>query len=243
MMSESEGVGVFISEGVGLRLRNLSISIGPEGDVQASPVTVELAYDLWPLWLRIAIQHERMGKEARARLEGLTGDHDKRHGAALDDETTAGMVAVAASVFAIDAFYGAVKAKIDDPPPTGPRSRRYALVAETLKRAFAMSQPSSNALRGNLREAFRFRDMSVHPTGDFLGAALHPVMGVGVAVPHVAFRLENARTLVTFAISVIEQCATVPRDRHKSLIEWCKGISQKVEELKEARGTTPTADS
>jgi hypothetical protein len=237
-MPETEGGGVFVSRGSQLRLKNLSISVLPDGTLIGSPVTLELAYDLWPLWLRIAIVHERMAKEARARLESLSGSHDQRHAAALDDETTAGMVAVAAAVFAVDAFYGSVCTRIDTPPPRGRRSRRYALIAETFKRAFLMSQPSSNALRQHLREAFRFRDKSVHPSGEFRGAVRHPVMRVGVAVPHVAFRVENAQALVTFVISLIEQCAGVPKDRHKNLREWCKGIPPQILELKRLREET-----
>jgi hypothetical protein len=145
------------------------------------------------------------------------------------------MVSIAASMFAIDAFYGAVKARIDDPPPTGPHSRRYALVAETLKRAFNMTQARSNALRATLRDAFYFRDMSVHPTGKFREPFLHPVMRVGVAFPHVAFRVENAKAAVDLALGVIEQCARVPKDRHKALVEWCKGILPSLEELKVLR--------
>jgi hypothetical protein len=238
-MSDSERRGIFISRGMNLRLSNLSISIGPDGEVHGSPVTFELTYDLWPLWLRIAIEHELMAQEARGRLEALTGEHDQRHADALQEETTAGMVAIAASMFAIDAFYGAVKARIDVPPPTGPRSRRYALVAETLKRAFTMTQTSSNKLRQTLKEAFRIRDMSVHPTGDYRGPLLHPVMQVGVAVPHVAFRMENAEAAVSLAVNLIDQCAAVPRARHKPLVDWCKAMPATLEELKQLRADKP----
>lgn len=234
-MSDSERRGIFVSRGVSLRLSNLSISIGPDGQAHGPPATFELTYDLWPLWLRIAIEHELMAKEARGRLETLTGKHDQRHAEALQEETTAGMVAIAASMFAIDAFHGAVKARIDVPPPTGPRSRRYAQIAETLKRGFTMKQESSNRLRDVLRDAFRIRDMSVHPTGDYQSPLLHPIMQVGVAVPHVAFGVENAEAAVSLALSLIEQCTAVPKPRHKPLVNWCKAMPAILKELKQMR--------
>lgn len=235
--SEPERGGVFISRGAHLRLSNFSISVGPDG-VVASQITLGIAYDLWPLWLRIAVQHERLAVQARQRLVELTGDHDDRHAAALAEETTAGMVTIAAAGFAIDAFYGAVKGRIDDPPPRGRRSRRYALIAETLKRAFVMSQRSSNTLRAAVRQVFRFRDMGVHPTGDFRDAIQHPVMGSGVAFPHIAFRVENAQAAVEFVLSLIEQCAAVPKARHRGLVEWCRNIPETVEELRRLRDST-----
>jgi len=232
-------VGVFISKGMHLRISNLRLSLLPDGSVELDPVVPELAYDMWPLWLQVAVRHERAALEARRRLEALTGDRDDRHGAALQDETKAGMVTIAAGVFAIDAFYGAVKDRIDNLPEQGPRSRRYAIVAETLKRAFTMSQASSNQLRGNLREVFRFRDRSVHPTGLFQPAERHPVLGVGVAVPHVAFRSENASKILTFAFEVIGQCAKVPKPRHKELVEWCVSIPENIQALRDERNGSP----
>jgi hypothetical protein len=234
-MSDPKHPGIFISRGVSLQLGQFSISIGPDGVARASPITLALSYDLWPLWLRIAIEHELMAKKARADLEVLTGTHDQRHADALQEETTAGMVTIAASMFAIDAFYGAVKARIDDPPPTGPHSRRYALIAETLKRAFTMTQAKSNELRLVLKQAFRVPDMSVHPTGEHQDPLIHPVMEVGVALPHVAFRVENATEAVQLAVNVIEQCATLPKARHNSLIRWCEQIPATMEELKKLR--------
>jgi hypothetical protein len=68
-MSESEARGVFISRGMQLRLPSFSISIAQDRTPRVSPITPELSYDLWPLWMRIALEHERMAKVACARLE------------------------------------------------------------------------------------------------------------------------------------------------------------------------------
>jgi len=242
-MDESGPGGVFIDRGMQLRIPEITLSIGPDGQPQLSTVTPELAYDLWPLWLRIAIDHQHMARAARTRLEAITGTHDARHGRALQDETTAGMVSISAAMFAIDAFYGAVLARIDVPPPKGKRSQRYAIIAETLKRAFTMTQKSSNAIRNRLQEAFRIRDMSVHPTGQFRQPMLHPVMHVGVAMPHVAFRVENAEAAVHMAISLIEQCSKVPKARHKDLVRWCEGIPGTIEELKQLRNAEPESQA
>ena len=236
--SPPEPGGILVSRGSSLRLRNISISIGPNGELEGPPITVELAYDLWPLWLRIAIEHERTAHLARQRLMNLTEEQESVRGNVMEDETAAGMVAISSASFSIDAFYGSVKSRIDNPPPVGTRSRRYAIVAETLKRAFPMSQKASNQLRESLREAFRFRDMTVHPTGEFRGAQRHPVIPVGVAVPHVAFRLENARALVTLALGLVEQCSARPNPRQKSLVEWCAALPDRIAELKALREST-----
>ena len=234
-MSESVGSGIFITKGSSLRLSDLTFSVGPGGELQGSPITLELSYDLWPLWLRIAIQHEAMAAEARSQLEEFPGEHDERHAAALEAETSTGMVAIAAAAFSIDAFYGATKARIEDLRPTGTGTARYAVVAETLRRGFEMTEKGFTTLRESLKEMFKFRDLSVHPDGGFRGAVVHPVMRAGVAVPHVAFRVENAKAVVGLAISIVEQCSVVPKERHKALVEWCLGISEKISELKALR--------
>lgn len=223
-MNEPGFGGVFADRQTRLRLSEISILIGPDGQPQISVGTPDLAYDIWPLWLGIAFDHKRTARAARTCLESIAGPHGERHGRALQDETSAGMVTIAASVFAIDAFYASVLVRIDDPPPWGRKSRRYAIIAETLKRALTMSQAGSNAVHERLREAFRFRNIIVHPTGDFRENLLHPVMRVGVAMPHVAFSVENAEAITTMIFSLIEQCASVPKARHKPLVAWCEGI-------------------
>jgi hypothetical protein len=88
-------------------------------------------------------------------------DDDEKFGQALEQEFRATLVAVAASAFAVDAFFASV---VEHAPEARVKAKgRDAEVFETLKRAFDLSAAQQTALREPLRVLYRLRDQAVHP--------------------------------------------------------------------------------
>jgi hypothetical protein len=45
------------------------------------------------------------------------------------------------------------------------RTARYTQVSETVRRTFTLKPKGASALRANLKEIYRYRDLAVHPSG------------------------------------------------------------------------------
>ena len=76
-------------------------------------------------------------------------------------------------------------------------------MTEVLRRGFHLKPKGTKALRDNLKEIYRFRDMAVHPSGRIQAAMLHPDLDVGVEWRFVYFRAANARALVNAPTGIV----------------------------------------
>src|SRR4051794_17471413 len=127
------GGGIHITRRSDFRIRNLSLSIdATTGEVTASPITTELRTDIFDDWLRIA---ERSAAESEAaRLDALETplQESEAFTTAVQREFEAAMMAVAASAFALDAFFASV---IEHAPEARVTAKsRDGTIFETIKR-------------------------------------------------------------------------------------------------------------
>jgi hypothetical protein len=95
------------------------------------------------------------------------------------------MQAVMAAAIAIDAFYALIQTHVQLPSSLITqwrtiRTARYTQVTEVLRRAFHLKQKGTAALRQNLKEIYRLRDLAVHPSGKIEAPILHPEIDVSV---------------------------------------------------------------
>jgi hypothetical protein len=93
-------------------LKRLQAAI--RGTSEVSVLGLATSTAIWNSWMRVAIEHEASAKVARARLvreHAVTGEF----GEAMNEELHASMVAITASTFALDGFYGTVLQWIELP--------------------------------------------------------------------------------------------------------------------------------
>jgi hypothetical protein len=106
------------------------------------------------------------------------GVDDDVFNAALEAEFRASLLAVAASAFAVDAFYASVVEAASD---ARVRARtRDGRIFETLRRAFDLTPGQRAALHEPSRIVFRLRDEAVHPPAVWAEPALHPIFNLGM---------------------------------------------------------------
>jgi hypothetical protein len=97
--------GVMVFAGSTLAIPEWEISIGPDGELTSNMGPLQVAWELWPLWLRVAIDHEGAAAKARGHLLTAGGEHDDpRRAGLVADETRAGMVCICAVAFAVEAM-------------------------------------------------------------------------------------------------------------------------------------------
>lgn len=202
--------GIFIKRGmtVGIPAGGLKFSFGPDGKMKGD-LTLHAHFDVCPVWLELAARHLREATEHRAaRIAAWASNDADAKGETLQKEFESSMQAIMAAAIAIDAFYSVVSAKMEIPADLkkkwrNNRTSRYVQISEVLRQAFGLKPKGTKALRGNLKEIFRYRDLAIHPRGKLENPILHPELGVGVEWRFAYYRAENAQLIVDAAQSMI----------------------------------------
>jgi hypothetical protein len=188
---------------------------------------------VWPYWLDIGIDHAVEALKYRGLLQNAVEGSDEAKASFLEAECKAGMVAISAAAFALDAFYEATRAVLpgmDELVKTWNRARtpRHARVSETLRRAFRVNGEEARKLHRLAKDYFRFRGWAVHPPADYRTPLLHDVLEVGVEWRFVAFSATNARTSVGGITKGIAQLLGAPRSHGKEFQSWCESGAARV---------------
>jgi len=201
---------------------------------EPSPVVFEVRLDVWDHWLSIANEQTRRAELTHARVLDAQreGDEDVRI-RALEAEFRASMQAIAATAFAVDALYAAVKERSAADDVIGGatddrRKARYRQIAETLRRAFRI-QRGTDKLEEFLRRLFELRNWAVHAPNDFRRPVEHPDLGLGVEWRFVAYSAMNARTLLDATVSLLEQIFRFAEERSSEIVrEWAQSGEERL---------------
>ncbi len=221
--------GIHVVRRSDFRIRNFRLSFdATSGELVDSSMIAELRTDIFDHWLRIAEQASRESEAARKVAVDAAPDDNETFSNALQHEFEASMVAVAASAFAIDAFFASVVEHA--PEARVSAGARHATIFETLKRAFSLSQAQLIALREPLRIMFRLRREAVHPPATWAEPVLHPVFNLGMEPRFVNYRAENAVNAQLLARKLIAVCLRKPKARYPALVAWCEPLKDVVPE-------------
>ena len=223
------GGGIHVVRRSDLRVRNLRLSFNPKtGDLEGPSPTAELRTDIFDDWLRIAERASDDSEAARRDALEAPLDDNEAFTSSVQREFEASMIAVAASAFALDAFFASV---VEHAPEVRISAEsRDAEIFETFKRAFALSHARFTSLREPLRMSFRFRRDAVHPPATWAEPVLHPVFNLGMEPRFVRFRAENAINAQLLARKLIAECVRNPKQKYPALVAWCEPLKDMVPE-------------
>lgn len=229
---------VFVTRGMTLAIPagGLTLNVGPDGGLNADLV-LHVRYDVCQTWVGIAHRHLEEARSRQAeREQAWSGTDDPRKAATLEREFEASMQAITAAAIALDALYAMVQPHVKVPPSlikrwrTG-RTSRYSQVAEVLRRAFLLKPMGVAALRQNLKEIYRFRDLAVHPSGKFEAPILHPDLKVGVEWRFVYFRASNAELAVNKATEMLRELTSVARFHNSEIQRYATELRRRLDEV------------
>ena len=228
--------GIHITRGMRLRIGELRLSLADDGSVDASSVEISVSIDLYVHWLEIAMGHLVRAEEAHIRLlEVWELNDDAQSGVWLEGEFAASMQCITASAVALDAFYALARHYVLVPKAEVEawrrnRTARPRQMAEVLRRAFLIGPKSFKTVRQRLEEVSEWRDWSVHPRAGFEKPVRYDELHVGVEWRFVAFRFDNAKAILGFALSFVAQALSRPKP-YPELVEHCNGVSPLVASL------------
>jgi hypothetical protein len=229
---------VFISRGmtVAVPAGGLTLGMDDHGNVTGN-LTLHVRFDVCPTWSELALRHLEDAKAKRAAREAAwAGSNEEHKAATLEREFEASMQAIMAATIAIDAFYAIIQTHVQLPTSLinqwrTKRTSRYSQVTEVLRRAFQLKPKGTAALRQNLKEIYRLRDLAVHPSGKIEAPILHPEINVGVEWRFAYFRAHNAELVVNAATWILWDLAHGGKPKDSKIAEYMAGLRQRLAEL------------
>lgn len=229
--------GIYITRGMTVSIPSFSIRIGEDGQLESDPVTLHVRFDVCPTWIQIAKRHLETALLAQSeRQQVWAGSNEDAKAQALESEFEASMQAIMAAAIAWDAVYAVLREHVTIPAAMAEkwrkgRTARYTQVSETIRRAFSLKPKVASALRANLKEIYRYRDLAVHPSGKIEAPMLHPELDLGMEWRFVYFRAKNAELAVMAAAAMLWDLANNGKAKDPKVTEYQKALSSRLQEV------------
>ncbi|WP_435104584.1 hypothetical protein [Arhodomonas sp. AD133] len=230
--------GVFIVEGMKIRIPSLTLSFDHEGRLVSGPLELQTGLDQTPVWLEIAFEHACTSQIASLELAKAVDDgRNEEIGQSLVSEMKAGMQAISCSCTAVDAFHANVKELISIPEKTKAAwkqngTARYRQISEVLRLAFPMSNRRAAYIRQALRQNFTWRDQATHPSSTTLQPAVHETLNKATDRRFVLFRHYNAREIARLSFNIVYWASqNPPTSKFKDLREYCNTLKGRLQGL------------
>lgn len=214
----------------------LTIGIDDDGNFTSS-LALHVRFDVCPTWTELSLRHLQEAKAKLADREAAwAGTSEDQKAVTLEREFEASMQAIMAAAIALDAFYSLIQTHVVLPPSLVEqwrtrRTSRYSQVTEVLRRAFHLKPKGTAALRQNLKEIYRLRDLAVHPSGKIEAPILHPELNVGVEWRFAYFRAQTAELVVNAATWILWDLAHEGKPKDTKIAEYMATLRQRLAEL------------
>ncbi len=217
------------------RIKNISF------DLQKNTVStpqIEMRTDMWSYWLEDAVEATAYACKVAKPIPELTATlADTADKAVIEaeidrrmiQELRASMRAITGSAFAMDGFYGVVKARYgahpDEQTWIDKGTSRKRRITETIRQHLRLTVAEYKPLKDCVSRVFVYRDWAAHMASEFRPPAFREDAQVNIDWHFSAFRHENAIRALTKTIVVLDELVSALDRRSKNLAD-CKRISR-----------------
>ena len=190
------GVLIFKGMSVGILPGDFVISMDESGQ-SASKLILSTAYNVIPLWLRIARDRLKDAKRASEDIASNWDDDADHQKAMLIAELAPSMEVIVSCGIALDSLYDMLRphAKLSEAEIKRwkvNRTGRGAQIFEVIRRVLKPENKYVKELKKAINDIIKFRDMAVHPTLELKNALSRPDINVAVDWKFSAYRFSNA---------------------------------------------------
>ncbi len=201
------GVLIFKGMTVGILAGDFVISMDESGQ-SASKLVLSTAYNVIPLWLRIARDRLKDAKCASEDIESNWDDDADHQKAMLIAELAPSMEVVVSCGIALDSLYDMLRpyAKLSEADINKwkvNRTGRGDQIFEVIRRVLKPENKYVKELKKAIIDIIKFRDMAVHPTLELKNALSRPDLNVAVDWKFSAYRFSNAWACFNTTIQVL----------------------------------------
>lgn len=228
------GVLIFKGMSVGVLPGDFEISLDDSGQ-SASKLVLSTAYNVIPLWLKIAkdrLNDAKCASEDIASNWSNDADHQK---AMLIAELAPSMEVVVSCGIALDSLYDMLRpyAKLsgaDIEKWKANKTGRGAQIFEIIRRVLKPENKHVKELKKAITDIVKFRDMAVHPTLELKNAVSRPDLDVAVDWKFSAYRFSNAFACFNTTTQVL-LFAHQQKNLDQKLVVAFRNIFEALEEL------------
>ncbi|MDQ6950704.1 MAG: hypothetical protein Q9M26_03470 [Mariprofundales bacterium] len=231
----ANGVLIFKGMKVGVLPGDFSISVNKSGEHE-SKLILSTAYNVVPLWLRIAHDSLKQSKIASESVTEMWDENTDNQKELLMAELAPSMQVFVSCGIGLDALHDTLRpyAKISLQEIEAWRKNktsRAKQIVEILRRTHKLQSDVLSNFSKCISQIIKYRDTAVHPSLELKNACTRPDVQVGVDWKFSAYRFSNAEWCLTNTINMV-----VYLYEHKSgtkeVDESISNIVDTLEELK-----------
>lgn len=228
------GVLIFRGMSVGILPGDVVISMDETGQL-ASKLILSTAYNVIPLWLRIARDRLNDAKRASDDIASKWDDDSDHQKTLLIAELAPSMEVIVSCGIALDSLYDMLRpyAKVSEEDANrwkANRTGRGAQIFEVVRRVLKPEIKHVKELKKSITDVIKFRDMAVHPTLELQNAHSRPDLDVAVDWKFAAYRFSNAWACFNTTTQIL-MFAHQKENLDQKLVVAFKNIFQALEEL------------
>ena len=237
----TSGVLIFKGMKVGFLPDDFKITITENG-ISNSTLILSTAYNVIPLWMKIAHDSLKQSKLASKAISEKWCENADIQKELLIAELAPSMQVFVACGIGLDAVYDTIRPYVNISQQEidswrKNRTSRSKQIVEVIRRAYKLKPDIHKNINGCVSEIIKYRDMAVHPSLELKNTRTRPDIQVGVDWKFSAYRFSNAEWCLTSTINMI-----VYLYEHKSgtdvVDESFSNIIDALEELKIVQRTT-----
>jgi hypothetical protein len=192
----SNGILVFEGMTVGILPGDLTISLEESGS-NSSKAILSTAYNVLPIWLRIANDQLLHAKQASEAVATRWEANDEINRELLVAELEPSLQVFVACGISLDALYDQLRpfAKLTQVQIQAwkrNKTAREKQIAEVIRRVYKLPARVSAEFKQNITEILKYRDMAVHPSLELKQTCARSDIPVGVDWKFAAYKYANA---------------------------------------------------
>ncbi|HWR76549.1 MAG TPA: hypothetical protein VN283_04990 [Thiobacillus sp.] len=192
--------GVLVFEGmkIGVLPGDMTIEVNEDGAV-TSKLILSTAYNILPIWIRIANDELLQARQASTALKAQWGTNDQINRELLVAELEPSLQVFVACGISLDALYDQLRpfAKLTEADLQkwkDNRTGRDKQIVEVVRRVYKLDALLTSQFKLHISEIIKYRDMAVHPSLELKQTCTRPDVPVGVDWKFSAYRCSNAET-------------------------------------------------
>jgi hypothetical protein len=194
---------------VGVLPGDFTISVDESGKTEANLV-LSTAYNVLPLWIRIAHDSLTQARFASEKVANNWGESDDSNKELLISELEPSLQVFVACGIALDALYDQLRphAKLSEEElkkwrDCSTKTGRADHIAEVIRRVYKLDNEMFSKFKLHIKEIIKYRDLAVHPSLQLRNYCTRPDIPVGVDWKFSAYRFSNSEKCLTSTMRML----------------------------------------
>ena len=201
------GVIIFQGMKIGFAVGDLSISLNETGELNSKAV-LSTAYNVVPIWLKIAHDNLKASKKASETIINRWSENPEERKQLLMSELAPSMQVFVSCGISLDGLYDILRPYANISPRDikawrKNKTARYKQAIEIIRRIFKLKGKTLSDFGECIKQIFDYRDKAVHPSLELHRACIRSDISVAVDWKFVTYRYLNAKLCLTNTINMI----------------------------------------